>query len=258
MITINLIHSIGIIGSGNVAWHLAHGFQSSTKVQVSWIYGRNQSSLLELQNSTGVPVFTTLPNIKVDLIIVCVNDDSIQSVLNQLPTECKVAYTSGVVNLDSLALSHVNCGVFYPLQTFTKGKSIDLKNVPFLIEAHDLSFAKKLEKLATLLSNNVQSMDSAQRKQLHIAAVFSNNFVNHLLFLAQKQLEKHAIDKDILTPLLVETINKCIAIGPYEAQSGPARRKDLQAIEEHKKELEGIDKEIYSLITDSILNTYKK
>lgn len=253
-----MIHSIGIIGSGNVAWHLAHGFQTSTKVQVSWIYGRNKSSLDEFQNLTDVSSFTTLPSTKVDLILVCVNDDAIQSVLNQLPTDCKVAYTSGVVNLDSLVHSELNCGVFYPLQTFTKGKSIDLKNVPFLIEAHDPAFAVELKQLAAELSNNVQSMDSAQRKQLHIAAVFTNNFVNHLLFLAQKQLKEQSIDQDILTPLLLETINKYIAIGPYDAQSGPARRKDMQAIEEHKKELKGIDKEIYTLITDSILNTYKK
>lgn len=249
---------IGIVGSGNVAWHLAHGFLQSSEVDVKWIYGRNKETLSELSESTGIKAHTELPGEAVDLVLVCVNDDSVQNVLSQLPEMCKVAYTSGTVSLDNLSFHQKYCGVFYPLQSFTKDQSVNLKEVPFLIEANHPEFAEELDKIAKLLSDNVRKMDSEQRKQLHIAAVFSNNFVNHLLFLAQEHLKNKNIDNRILLPLINETIRKAIESGPYSAQSGPARRHDKHTIESHINELDGISKEIYAVITESIQKTYSK
>lgn len=250
--------TIGIIGSGNVAWHLTLGFQSAAGISVSWILGRNKSALKELNQSTGIKTFTEFPAEKVDLIVICVNDDSIQAILNQLPSETKVVYTSGTVELDKLSFRQKNCGVFYPLQTFTRNKKVDLNEVPFLIESTNETFTQELETIAGLLSRNVQRMNSEQRKQLHIAAVFSNNFVNHLLFLAEEHLKDKNIDKSVLQPLIKETINKAFDLGTFHAQSGPARRNDNQTINAHKRELDGISKEIYTLITESILKTYSK
>lgn len=250
--------SVGIIGSGNVAWHLAHGFIQTSGIAMKWVYGRNETTLSELSESLHIPCLTEFPIEPVDLVLICVSDDSIQDVLNQLPSYCKVAYTSGTVSLDKLEIRQEHCGVFYPLQSFTRNRSVDLKEVPFLIEATNAPFADELERIARLMSNNVQRMDSEQRKQLHIAAVFSNNFVNHLFYLAQEHLKDKQIDKNILYPLICETINKMMEIGPYDAQSGPARRNDKHTIESHLSELKGRSKEVYALMTESILKTYSK
>ncbi len=248
--------SVGIIGSGNVAWHIAHGFLQTSEVKIKWIYGRNEKTLAELSGSIHVPAFSRLPEEAVDLVLICVSDDSIQDVLNQLPASWKAAYTSGTVSLDKLELRQEHCGVFYPLQSFTRKRMVSLKEVPFLIEASNDSFAAELENMAGLLSNNVRRMDSEQRKQLHIAAVFSNNFVNHLFFLAQEHLKDKQIDQEILHPLISETVRKALEIGPFEAQSGPARRNDRHTIQSHLNELDGISREVYALITESILKTY--
>lgn len=250
--------TVGIIGSGNVAWHLAHGFLQSSDFEVAWIVGRNEKTLSELSSGTGIKTYSKYPDETVDLVLICVNDDSIQEVLNQLPSSCNIAYTSGTVSLDKLSFQQQNSGVFYPLQSFTKGRTVELKEVPFLIEASNEGFAKTLESIAEKLSNNVQRMNSDQRKQLHISAVFSNNFVNHLLLLAQEHLKDKNIDKAILNPLIGETIHKALDLGPFEAQSGPARRSDRQTIQTHLNELEGIQKDIYRLISESIEKTYSK
>lgn len=247
--------TVGIIGTGNVAWHLIRGFQTSPDIQISWVFGRKSG----MDSFEGIPYYSSFEKIEtqlVDLILVCVNDDSIQKVLTLLPKDVNVAYTSGTVDLKKLNFQQANCGVFYPLQTFTKGKHVELKNVPFLIEATNEDFALKLENLASQLSQKVLRMNSEQRKQLHIAAVFTNNFVNHLLYLSQSHLENHQIDQQLLQPLLEETVKKAIELGSYNAQSGPARRNDQQTIQMHEQELNGIPKEIYSLITTSILKTY--
>lgn len=250
--------TIGIIGTGNVAWHLIHGFQKTSEAHVSWIFSRKKSSLIEYQGISHLDAFDQIATHPVDLILLCVNDDSIQEVLQQLPASANVAYTSGTVSLEKLDFTQTNCGVFYPLQTFTKGKKVDLKQVPFLIESTNEVFSRQLEQLALKLSPNVQRMNSQQRKQLHISAVFTNNFINHLLYIAQTHLSKHQIDERLLQPLLEETIKKAIELGPYDAQSGPARRHDQQTIETHLSELNGITKEIYALISESIKKQYPK
>lgn len=253
-----MIQKIGIIGSGNVAWHLVHGLNSIPKIEVKWVFGRNKTTLTELSHSSGVPFFmdVLLPQ-EVDLVIVCVNDDAIQNILDDLPKNLKVAYTSGTFSLSQLVSQQQSCGVFYPLQTFTKNQSLDLNEVPFLIEATEKSFENELLELARKISRNVQVMDSEQRRKVHIAAVISNNFVNHLLFIAQKFLKENNLDEKILNPLIRETISKAERLGPYRAQSGPARRLDVKTIQTHLEALKGKEKEIYQLITKSIEETYK-
>ncbi|HNR86376.1 MAG TPA: NAD(P)-binding domain-containing protein, partial [Taishania sp.] len=80
-----MIQTVGIIGSGNVAWHLAHALQALPTVKLTWIYSRNAQTLAELGTELNVFTSTTLPSSAVDLILVCVNDDSIQTIVSQLP-----------------------------------------------------------------------------------------------------------------------------------------------------------------------------
>ena len=98
--------------------------------------------------------------------------------------------------------------------------------------------------------------NSEQRKQLHIAAVFVNNFTNHLAYIAKEHLEKHDLNWENLLPLLEETLNKIKDYNPKEIQTGPARRNDLGVLKTHLNELTGDPKTIYKAITDSIIHTY--
>lgn len=248
--------TVGIIGSGNVAWHLTRGLNDTPGVKIVWVYSRNRTTRDELAQFFNVTAADTPLPVPTDLVLICVNDDSIQGVLNLLPKETNTAYTSGTVSLEKLTIQQENCGVFYPLQSFTRKEFVNLKEVPFLIEATNPGYTHELKQLAQKISPNVQEMNSAQRKQLHIAAVFSNNFVNHLLLLAQQQLKDQSIPVELLQPLIAETIRKATELGPFDAQSGPARRFDEQTIQTHLSELNGLPKEIYSLITESIKKTY--
>ena len=97
-------------------------------------------------------------------------------------------------------------------------------------------------------------MNSAQRKQLHIAAVFACNFSNHMYSIADDLLAKKNIDFSILLPLIRQTVQKLEANSPKEVQTGPAKRKDLQTIKNQINLLEDDDlRNIYKLITNQIL-----
>lgn len=250
------IQYIGIIGSGNVAWHLAHHLKT-VGLSIEWIHSRNEETGSDLAISIDTRFEKEIPSKEVDLILICVNDDAIQQVLNQMTGSFQVAYTSGTKPIDELQFAR-ELGVFYPLQTFSKERSIELKEVPFFIEASSNVFAQSLFDLAWKVSNNVYFASSEERKQLHLAAVMVNNFSNHLFYLAKEYLDEKEINWEHLKPLIHETVSKIDTISPFDAQTGPARRGDQITIDRQIEALTDDKKLLYQLFTKSIQKTYSK
>ena len=110
-----------------------------------------------------------------------------------------------------------------------------------------------IEKAAHSISNVVVPIDSHQRKVLHVAAVFVNNFVNHLYAIGSEICLENEIPFAILKPLIAETAAKIQTLIPSEAQTGPAKRKDQHTIQAHLEVLQNDNqKAIYRLLTKSI------
>ena len=149
-------------------------------------------------------------------------------------------------------------GVLYPVQSFSKDKELEFKELSFCIEAENKADLLLLMDIAKSFSEKIYIMDSAQRKFLHISAVFLNNFSNHIWFLSEEICKKNNIPFEILKPLLAETYQKTQDLSFFEAQTGPARRGDTQTIDAHLQLLENNEKEIYKILTNSIRNTYGK
>mgnify|MGYP002632220894 CR=1 FL=1 len=251
----NAIDKISLVGFGNVGSHLAKEF-IRCNVAVTHIYSRDPQEVYEKETGAlYVDQFKDLP--EGQTTIVCVPDDAIKSVIKEIPISCPVAYTSGATDIKSL-FPRENLGVIYPLQTFSKGVPVNMFEVPFFIEASNDYFASLLFDLAWKISRTVTFANSEEREHLHIAAVFVNNFTNHLAFISKEHLDKRKLNFDHLKPLLIETVNKLNHQTPYEGQTGPARRGDVNIIEQHLLKLEGLPKELYQLMSESIRNTYTK
>ena len=250
------IKSISIIGTGNVAFHLGKEL-AKNGIKIDFVYGRNESKAIELANLLNSFPSKSINNIDSDLILVCVSDDALNEIISQISVDMRVAYTSGSVEISSISRKE-NIGVIYPLQTFSKNKDVNLFEVPFLLEADTSEFAQELFDLAWLLSRKVLFVSSSERKNYHLAAVWVNNFTNHLVYQAKNILEKEQLNWELLLPLLSETVEKIKKVDPYEAQTGPARRNDQQTIIAHETMLFGFQKEIYSLLSKSITAIYNK
>ena len=249
------MNKIILIGAGNVATNVGMGLKQAG-YEIAGCYSPSIESARLLANNLDCLLVNNLQQLPShDLLLVCIPDAAIADVITQLPNTSNIAYTSGTVSLDELPNTH-KIGVFYPLQTFTKNKQIELKTVPFFVESKDKKLEKELLKLAKHIGLRAKITSSEQRKQLHIAAVFVNNFTNHLAYLAKQHVEKHELSWENLLPLLAETFTKINTENPKEIQTGPARRNDLNVIEKHLSELSGNEKEIYKAITNSILHTY--
>lgn len=236
---------VALIGRGNVSFHLARAFRTIEKVQVNVYDGREEPSKI-VKNST-------------DVYIIAVSDSAIKEVSEKLRgVDAIVAHTSGSVSINELP-NDSHKGVFYPLQTFTKEKELDFSNIPICIEAENQKDVSMLSELAGYISKNVKEVSSVQRKSLHLAAVFANNFTNHLYQAAYDICDENNLSFDLIKPLIIETADKIKTLLPFEAQTGPAKRNDITTISDHIKLLENPDrKEIYSQLSKSIQRTYGK
>ncbi len=250
--------SIVLLGTGNVARHLFNAFSDCDQLQILQVAGRNIKALDYFRTTTEVTSeFTKLAD--ADIYIIALSDDAIIPVSEQLTINKKlIVHTSGTAVMPALPNNN-RAGVFYPLQTFSKHRKINFKEVPICIEADKDTDLQLLKNLAMKLSTSVHEISSEQRSVLHLAAVFVNNFTNHMFTIANEICEEHNLSFYILEPLMLETVNKIIGMPPSEAQTGPARRNDTGTMEKHKRLLTTENqKEIYSILSESISHTYEK
>lgn len=249
--------SVAILGGGNVSFRLSKALSNNSEIILNQIYSRSKLSF----HFDSVPVekIQDLNLLKeADVYIISVSDDAVVSLAEKLPIKNKlVVHTAGSINMNQLPLNNRK-GVFYPLQTFSKSKEVDFQKIPICIEAESLNDLDTLRQLAESISNSVYEIDSDQRRIIHLSACFTNNFTNHLFYIAQKLGEEKQIPFEIFHPLIQETIEKLNVLSPYDAQTGPAKRNDLKTIEKHLELLENTGfKEIYELMTQSIKQTYE-
>ena len=247
-----------LIGAGNVATHLAIAL--SRVANIVQIYSHTLENAISLAKRIGHADIATnsLDNIThdADIYIVSIKDDYIAEVAARTP-DCGIwAHTSGSIDISVFAGHKTNYGVFYPLQTFSRTADLDIAGVPFFIEGNNIATFDKLFALASLISDVVEPADSKRRKALHVAAVFACNFVNYMWIQADKLLRQDNLDITCMMPLLKETLNKLNSLPPAEAQTGPARRGDINIISDHLTNLSGDAKTIYRLLSDLIAKQY--
>src|SRR3569833_568188 len=252
---------ITIIGSGNVATHMAAAFKNAGHSIVQ-VYSRDMQHAALLAYHVKAEAIDTLDAINpdTDLFLISVNDDAIDNIAQKLARHGKlVVHTSGSTPLNDLLKCTSNAGVFYPLQTFSKTKELDFRTVPLCIEGATEEITKHLEELAQTVSNNVYRVESAQRKILHMAAVFACYFPNVLYQSAGELLREHNLDFNMLRPLILETAAKVLEHLPGDVQTGPAVRNDEKTMSAHRQLLaQNPDlQQVYELLSQLIIKMDK-
>lgn len=252
---------ISILGAGNVATQLSLAFKKAGH-EIVEIYNRSNEAGEELAKTVAAGFTSDMEHLReADIYLIAVKDDAIAETAIQLKAIGKiVAHTSGTQSKNLLQGCSLHHGIFYPLQTMTKLSKVDFKNVPLLIEGSDESTNEKLATLAKSISQNVHNVDEQQRQWIHVAAVFANNFTNHLYSISESLLLGHNLPFDILKPLIFSSIENMNRFSPGDIQTGPAVRKDVHVIEKHLALLadDARLQQIYKILTDSIIATATK
>ncbi len=246
-----------LLGAGNVACQLAIAMENVNKVEIVQRYSRTASNKNFFDAS--IPCTTDLGALeRADLYILAIKDEAIAEVAQTLPKLPGIlVHTSGAIGMEALHM-HDQHGVMYPVQSLSMHQKINLKEVPFAIESNSQENLHVVRSLSSEISDHVFELDSFKREKLHITAVFANNFSNFMFSCAEELCREFDIPFDILRPMILETGKKVQYMSPFEAQTGPARRGDLEVIQKHEEALKNTQKEIYQRLTQAIIKTYQK
>lgn len=248
--------NILLIGLGNVGTHLAVNLCKLVDIRLT-VSTRSIEKARDFSKQHACKHLETVENCPAfDLALICVKDDAILSVISALPNSIPVAYASGAVALETIARK--NKGVFYPLQTFHKERTIDFSEIPLFIEADNPVLEQTLLALGNRLSKNTQIAGSSYRQKLHVAAVFANNFTNFMLAQSADYLESENIPFSHLFPLLERTIENAKKEHPKNLQTGPALRGDIQTMQTHEELLSQEQRELYAFLSKAIKKYYDK
>ena len=243
-----------------MAWHLAPALERAGHHVVAVVSRHLRSAKKLAYRLQWAEPGTSLDfsGTAADVVVLAVADKALGEVVREatFPSASLVVHTSGTQPLAVLAEADLvrGIGVLYPLQTFSKAKPVDIRTVPFCVEGGDFVSQEQVERLARSLSEQVQVVSSAERKVLHLAAVFACNFTNHLLGIGFELLQNTGLPPHLLHPLIRETVDKALAFPPFSVQTGPAVRGDEETMAEHLRLLSSAPgyQQLYRLLSERI------
>ena len=240
---------ITLIGGGKLGKHLYKVLISVGQVQLlKWVLRSREKGL----TPEGVNIVNKIDqDEKCDIYLIAVSDNSIKEVVQLLPKDSFVVHTSGSISLKEIKRERV--GVFYPIQTFSKGSDINFSKIFVGLESKNSKDLIILKKLAKLVGSKSFDLNSSQREQLHLAAVLVNNFTNHLFAEANLICKKNNLPFYLLLPLIKETVEKVDKLSPKDSQTGPASRNDSETISKQIKLITNNRlKKVYKVLTSAI------
>ena len=249
------------IGAGNLATRLSLEFRRKGYL-IEQVYSRTETSASVLGRLLQTNYTSSTDDIikEADIYFIALKDSAIDEVLPQIDFDNRlVVHCSGSMPIDVLSAHSENYGVFYPLQTFSKERDVDFRQIPVFVEGNSAEAEKYLLHLADEISEKTSVMESASRIYLHVAAVFACNFVNHFYTVSTEVLKLKDIHFDVLHPLISETTAKATDMLPDKVQTGPAVRYDGNVISKHLELLESFPhyRELYKLISESVHHYHK-
>lgn len=235
-----MIQKVVILGTGNVAWHLAHTLPLCG-VCVVQVFGRSAAKAENLALSIGAEYASDYSEIysDADFYIYAISDDQIAEVAREVKATGGIhIHTSGSVDMSVFEGLKERYGVLYPSQTFTIGKKVDFGKVAIFVEGSSDEVTREVEALARRLTLKIFQCSSEMRRRVHLVNVISSNFANALWVSATELLRADGLRfVDVTMPLVEETIDKLRYMPPAEAQTGPARRGDRKTIDKHMQML---------------------
>jgi len=246
-----------LIGAGNLATNIGVALAGAGH-ELLQVYSKTEQSAERLAAMLHCPWTTDLKEVSdgADVYVIAVKDAVLADVAQQLAAEHEdrfLVHTAGSMPMETLPTKRR--GVLYPMQTFSKERIVDFRNIPCFVEAANDGDGELLRELAESLSESVYEANSEARKYLHLSAVFCCNFTNHCYALAEKLLQEHGgLPFEVMLPLIDETAKKVHELSPSKAQTGPAVRWDTNVMEKHMQLLKDDPQlvEIYRLLSESV------
>ena len=234
------MQKIAIIGAGNLSWHLAPALgRAGHEVAV---FSRRGN--FNLSWPVNVLHYDELVTYKPSVVILAVPDARITEVSTslaaRLPLSTTIIHTSGATALKKLNPAFSNRGVIWPIRSLLKGEPILTWNdLPVAYQGSNQVTTDLVREMVEQITFTSYELDSQQRAQLHLAAVYSNNFVTWMYQVSYELCEEKGIPFSTLLPIIRNTATKQKGYEPRLSQTGAAARGDQNTMTKHLKLLNG-------------------
>lgn len=250
-----------ILGSGNIAWHYCR-LLLHAGYTIKELYIRNELHDADFVSLGNIKKIRNIKDINPfsDLYFFCVSDDAIETMVKAFPfkpTESQIClHTSGSVPanvFDSLCSRY---GCMWPLQTLKKGIVPLFQDYPLFVTASDSQTENSLLEMGNDFEHLCMPVTDSQKASLHLAAVMTGNFINHLLSSGYDYCKSQHLDFTWLHSLIMETVQKSLnSPNPSLVQTGPASRHDVNTVNRHMDMLkdQGQLSELYKILSESIM-----
>lgn len=252
--------NFNLIGSGNTAWFFAQKLCAAGHT-CKGIYSRNRETATELAQELNSPIYQSFEEIKddADVCIIAISDHAIQEISKQLSfRDTVLLHTAGSVDMDVLSDAAKYIGVIWPVYSIIKYKLPEHRHIPCVYEASTEKAKEVILSIGQTFTNILNEASAGQRRWLHMSAVLSNNFTNHLMAIAEQICKNQQVPFSMLVPILQQTFERVASASPFDVQTGPARRGDDATIRKHMDMLQSHPEwqAIYQSITSSIEKMY--
>lgn len=234
-----------ILGTGNVAWHLAQALKHAETA----IWGRNTAEAQRMAEEAGIEWLSSLDGQDQahTTIYYALNDDSVAALSRQLQIKnATEVHLSGSLPINALSASKRM--VMWPVCSLVKGTTIDLQHIPWVVQGEWKDHLPPF--------SMVEVNDDQTRAKYHLSAVVLNNFVHHLGVLTKDMLGD--VPRDLFKVLLEQTIDNMFSNSELDNQTGPARRGDASTIQRHIQMLENhpVLRDVYQQFSQQIAQRY--
>ena len=249
-----------LVGTGNMAWFLSKNLQA-TGSRCMGVFGRNKTEATTLAAALNAPILHQLFHIRegmANCCIIAVADSAVAEVAAKIPlTETVMIHTSGSLALD--VIPSYNSAALWCIYSIVKNNFPLHRNIPVICEAGTTKAFETVKNIAATFTDIIQQASWHQRQYLHLAAVMSNNFINHLLAVSSEICIENNIPFELLNPIIEQTFQRIQNTNPKETQTGPAKRGDKNTLQRHLLLLQQHPEwqQLYKSISDSIENMYK-
>lgn len=266
--------TLNIIGAGNVACVLGRIWQETGQVRLKGIVNRSLRTAAEAAEFMGggqaMNQVEELP--PAQLWMVGVNDDAIESIVDTLVRARNVAGGSVVFHLSGALASrvfapleeaNVKAGSLHPLKSFPDALQAyqQFDDTHCVIEGEPGAVAV-LTELCEAIGCTTSRLNANQKLLYHIANTMVSNDLVALLDVGLTCYQLAGIPeqtaRQMVGPLMVETLGNALRDGTAKALTGPIARGDVHLLEQHLNNLPAFANDIYRSLGVAALDIVRR
>jgi len=249
--------TFSIIGTGNIAWFFGNRLVAG-RHHCTGVYARDTAAAQTLAEALLSDNFGSISDIRdgdADVCFLAVSDIAIGKVAASLSfKQTLLVHTAGAVDIESIKQAAKDRAVLWPVYSIQKNNPPTHRDIPCAWEASSAKAAKYVQSIGHAITDVLFEAKYDQRKWLHLAAVMSNNFINHLMAICEQVCTENDLPFSTLQPIIAQTFEKATHSHPAEVQTGPAIRRDSNTIQQHLVLLgkHRAWQKVYEALTESI------